>query len=162
MDNLSEAHLSRASPASLEQPFYAQGSEAVIRSVGRRIGGLTSDEAAARLEVHVSNELPVAVGVHPVRRFLAQFNNALIYFLIAAAVGTAMLGQFVDTTVIAAVVTVVAAQLAFTYLPIMQWLLDTRPIGHRDGLLILVVGGVVMAVLEVEKIVMRRTGWMTV
>jgi magnesium-transporting ATPase (P-type) len=69
-------------------------------------GGLTAREAAERLRTSGPNELPQALGVHPVVRFLAQFNNALIYFLIAAAVATALLGQFVDTTVIVAVVIV--------------------------------------------------------
>jgi len=60
--------------------------------------------------------------------------------------------------VLIAVSVVVLAQFAFTYLPIMQRLFDTRPVSLGDGLLIVAVGAAMMAVLEIEKLVMRRTG----
>src|SRR3546814_9884782 len=43
---------------------------------------------------------------HPALRFLAQFNSALIYFLLAAAVAAGVLGHLVDAGVILAVVIV--------------------------------------------------------
>src|SRR3546814_12861069 len=43
---------------------------------------------------------------HPALRFLAQFNSALIYFLLAAAVAAGVLGHLVDAGVILAVVLV--------------------------------------------------------
>jgi magnesium-transporting ATPase (P-type) len=64
--------------------------------------------------------------------------------------------------VLIAVAVVVAAQLAFTYLPIMQGLFDTRPVSLADGLLIVAVGAAMMVVLEIEKHVMRRTGRLAV
>ena len=45
-------------------------------------------------------------GPHPIRRFLAQFNNPLIYFLLAAAAAAWALGHRLDATVILAVVTI--------------------------------------------------------
>lgn len=60
--------------------------------------------------------------------------------------------------VLAAIAAVVAAQLSFTYAPLMHTLFDTRPIPLMDGLLIVAIGVAVMAVLEIEKSIMRRTG----
>ncbi len=66
--------------------------------------GLTSTEADARLGRYGPNRLPAAKGVHPVLRFLSQFNNTLIYFLLASAVAAMLLGHAIDAAVIMAVV----------------------------------------------------------
>ncbi|AHE55822.1 carbonate dehydratase [Sphingomonas sanxanigenens DSM 19645 = NX02] len=66
--------------------------------------GLSQDQAEARLHRHGPNALPGAVTVHPLLRFVAQFNSALIYFLLAAALAAALLDHFVDAAVIALVV----------------------------------------------------------
>jgi magnesium-transporting ATPase (P-type) len=72
--------------------------------LGTGPGGLSSEEAARRLHAHGPNELPAAPGPHPIRRLLAQFNNPLIYFLLAAAVAAGSIGHHVDAVVIVAVV----------------------------------------------------------
>jgi calcium-translocating P-type ATPase len=66
--------------------------------------GLSSADAAARLEQHGPNQLPAAPGDTLFTRFLLQFHNVLIYILLAAAVGTALLGEWIDTSVIIGVV----------------------------------------------------------
>jgi calcium-translocating P-type ATPase len=66
--------------------------------------GLSPAEAARRLAAHGPNRLPEARTRGPLRRFLAQFNNVLIYVLIGAAMVTAALQHWVDTGVILAVV----------------------------------------------------------
>ena len=71
--------------------------------------GLTDVEATARLVRFGRNELPDQKRAGPLRRFLAQFNNLLIYVLIGAAVVTGVLGYTKDTLVILAVVFVNAA-----------------------------------------------------
>ncbi len=53
--------------------------------------------------------------------------------------------------VLMAIGVVVAAQFAFTYLPVMQRLFETAPVSLADGMLIVAVGVIVMAVLEAEK-----------
>jgi len=68
--------------------------------------GLSSGEAERRLRQHGPNSIPTATRRHPILRFLAHFNNALIYFLLAGATAAAALGHFVDTGVILAVVLV--------------------------------------------------------
>jgi len=62
--------------------------------------------------------------------------------------------------VLSAVAVVIVAQAMFTYWPAMQALFDTRPLAFLDGVLVICIGMVMMAILEVEKIVMRRTGWL--
>ena len=66
--------------------------------------GLDAAEAAHRLIVNGPNQLPAPPRTHPVLRFLAHFNNMLIYFLLAAAAAAGFLGHFVDAGVIVAVV----------------------------------------------------------
>jgi magnesium-transporting ATPase (P-type) len=46
---------------------------------------------------------------------------------------------------------VVALQLAFTYLPFMQRLFETRSIGPVDGIVIVLMGVALLALLEIEK-----------
>jgi magnesium-transporting ATPase (P-type) len=66
--------------------------------------GLSAGEAAARLARHGPNDLPQARRRSALVRFAAQFNSALIYFLLAAAAGAWVLGHDVDAAVIMAVV----------------------------------------------------------
>jgi transposase InsO family protein len=68
--------------------------------------GLATGEAARRLAAYGPNQLPAPPGRNPVLRFLAQFNNALIYFLLTAAVVAWFMGHRVDAGVIVAVVLV--------------------------------------------------------
>ena len=67
-------------------------------------------------------------------------------------------GALGTPAVLIAIAVVVAAQFAFTYLPVMQRLFDSRPVSLGDGLLIVAAGVVVMIILEIEKNMMRRTG----
>jgi magnesium-transporting ATPase (P-type) len=60
--------------------------------------------------------------------------------------------------VLIAIGVAVAAQLAFTFLPAMQALFSTKPVSLTDGLLIVAVGVLAMAILEPEKHLMRRMG----
>ncbi|MEC9481793.1 MAG: cation-transporting P-type ATPase [Halomonas sp.] len=62
--------------------------------------------------------------------------------------------------VLIAVTVVVFAQCAFTYLSVMHGVFETRPVALADGLLIIGVGAAFMVVLEVEKSLMRRVGWL--
>jgi len=88
---------------SLPDP-HSQPIEACLSALDARPGGLSADEAARRLSAFGSNRLPEARSSGPVRRFLAQFHNVLIYVLLGAASVTGMLQHWVDTGVILAVV----------------------------------------------------------
>ncbi|WP_128515156.1 HAD-IC family P-type ATPase [Tabrizicola thermarum] len=85
-------------------PFHALSIDEALTRLNARPGGLSRDEAARRLAEHGPNRLPEARSRGPVLRFLAQFDNVLIYVLLAAAVVTAALQHWVDTGVILAVV----------------------------------------------------------
>ncbi|MFT3717258.1 HAD-IC family P-type ATPase [Pseudorhodoferax sp.] len=93
-----------AEPAASD--WHALPADDVLQRLDSRREGLTAAEAAARLARHGPNELPAPPRVHPFRRFLAQFNNALILFLLSAAVVAAVLGHWVDASVIVGVVLV--------------------------------------------------------
>lgn len=68
--------------------------------------GLTDHDAALRLERFGPNLLPSRKGAGWIRRSAAQFDNPLIYVLLAAGAITAVLGEYVDSGVIFAVVLV--------------------------------------------------------
>ncbi|TDC02294.1 HAD family hydrolase, partial [Micromonospora fluostatini] len=72
-------------------------------------GGLSREEAARRLERYGRNVLSAAGGGGVLRRVLRQFHHPLIYVLVAAAVITAVLDEYVDSAVILGVVLVNAA-----------------------------------------------------
>ncbi|MCP3055574.1 cation-transporting P-type ATPase [Aurantimonas marianensis] len=84
--------------------WHALDPAAALERAAAQPEGLTAAEAAARLERYGPNALPEAPRRGPLARFLAQFNNLLIYVLIASGVVTALLGHWTDTLVIFAVV----------------------------------------------------------
>jgi len=55
-----------------------------------------------------------------------------------------------------AIAGVVVAQLLFTYAPWMNRVFDTRPVPLADGVIIVLIGVATMAILEGEKILLRR------
>ncbi|MGB2579588.1 magnesium-transporting ATPase (P-type) [Elusimicrobium simillimum] len=81
--------------------WYAATAQDALKELGADMEhGLTEAEAAARLTKHGGNTLPQGKRKSPVLRFLAHFNDVLIYVLMVAAVITALLGHYVDTAVI--------------------------------------------------------------
>ncbi len=84
--------------------FHNRSVEAVLEALDAKPNGLSSQEAAHRLASHGPNRLPAPPRRHPALRFLAHFNNILIYVLIASAAITFALDHLVDTLVILAVV----------------------------------------------------------
>ena len=85
-------------------PWHTIGVAGVLAALQTSADGLDPSEAARRLAINGPNQLPAPPRAHPVLRFLAQFNNVLIYFLLAAAAAAGFLGHFVDAGVIVAVV----------------------------------------------------------
>ena len=75
----------------------------------RRVGadnarGLTSDEAAVRLDRHGPNAIPEQAGRGPWHTLLGQFTNFMTLILIAAAVVAAIVGDAVDSIAIMVIV----------------------------------------------------------
>ncbi len=79
---------------------YQQTVEQVLAQARSQANGLDRAEAQARLQKHGPNALPEKKGKPGWLRFLAHFNDVLIYVLLAAAVLTAVMGHWVDTLVI--------------------------------------------------------------
>jgi magnesium-transporting ATPase (P-type) len=84
--------------------FHSQTVDDVLKSLKSETTGLTSEEAAARLETFGHNRLPEPAKKNAVLRFLSHFNNVLIYVLLVSSVVTAVLQHWIDTGVILAVV----------------------------------------------------------
>ena len=88
---------------------HARSHDDSLAALDSRPEGLTGAEAARRLARHGPNRLPVARPPNPLLRLLAQFNNVVIHVLLAAALVTGLLGHWIDTSVILAVVLANAA-----------------------------------------------------
>lgn len=84
--------------------WHTRQIEVVLESLETTHDGLSRDKAAAKLIEHGPNRLPEARRRGPLLRFLSQFHNVLIYVLLAASGVTAMLGHWVDASVILGVV----------------------------------------------------------
>ena len=66
--------------------------------------GLAAGEVKRRQEKYGLNHITASSGTPAWLKFLLQFNQPLVYILLAAAVVTALLGEWVDSSVIFAVV----------------------------------------------------------
>jgi magnesium-transporting ATPase (P-type) len=91
------AHLAAAHALPIDQ---------IYREISSGPDGLTSDDARRRLALYGGNRLPAVKGPGPLRRFLAQFDNVLVYVLLVAAAVTVALAHWVDTAVILGVVVI--------------------------------------------------------
>jgi magnesium-transporting ATPase (P-type) len=92
-------------PAADSTPWHAMQAADVEQQLGvdpRR--GLDAAEAAERLKTYGANRLPQGKTMGPVARFLGQFNNILIYVLLAAGFIKLMLSLWLDASIIFAVV----------------------------------------------------------
>lgn len=91
---------------------YQQTIAQILEQKQTQPEGLNQAEAAERLQKLGPNALPQKKGKPAWLRFLAHFNDVLIYILLAAAVMTAVMGHWVDTAVILGV-TVINALIGY-------------------------------------------------
>ena len=84
--------------------WYQLDTSAVFTELKTRPKGLTAQEVEERLTQLGPNSLPEEAGLSRLKILLHQFKSPLIYILIVAAIVTALLGEFIDTGVIVAVV----------------------------------------------------------
>lgn len=68
--------------------------------------GLDNDEVTRRLEEYGPNEVARMAGHGPLMMFILQFHQPLVYILLAAAVVTTLMEEYIDAGVIMAVVLV--------------------------------------------------------
>jgi len=98
---MSPAQTADSDPA----PWHAMPAEEVERRL--RVDptrGLDAAEASERLKTNGPNRLPQGKKKGPLMRFLAQFNNILVYVLLAAGFIKLMLSLWLDASIIFAVV----------------------------------------------------------
>jgi magnesium-transporting ATPase (P-type) len=86
----------------VERPHSLSVGE-VETALATRTAGLSSDAAADRLREVGPNLLPEPRRTHPILRFLAHFNDTLIYILLGAAVIKAIMADWLEFWVIMAV-----------------------------------------------------------
>ncbi|MEQ9491921.1 MAG: cation-transporting P-type ATPase [Alphaproteobacteria bacterium] len=84
--------------------WHVLSQEETLERLDASAEGLSVAESQKRLAQHGPNRLPEAARRSGVVRFLLQFHNILIYVLLGSAAITAMLGHWIDTGVILAVV----------------------------------------------------------
>jgi len=125
-----------ANPA---RSWHSESIDHVLVELAAERQGLTGAEAGRRIALHGENRLPETRRPGPLSRLARQFNNLLILVLIAAAAITALLGHWLDTLVILAVV---AANTAIGYvqegraeqaLAALRGMLAPKAIAWRDG-----------------------------
>ncbi|MBK7821856.1 MAG: HAD-IC family P-type ATPase [Tessaracoccus sp.] len=87
---------------------WAEDAEAVAASLRSSPEGLATSDVERRLAEGGRNELPEAPQKPAWLRFLAHFNDLLVYILIGAAALKAISGDWIDFTVIAVVIVATA------------------------------------------------------
>lgn len=95
-------HHPAAAAGSANDP-HAHPAAEVLEGLATTRAGLESQEVQRRHAHFGPNSLPEPSTVHPALRFLAQFNNAIIYVLLAAAVIKLASRDYIDASVILAV-----------------------------------------------------------
>jgi len=84
--------------------WHALSADEVFRDLNSQPEGLSQGDAQERLSTYGPNRLPETARQSSLIRFLLHFHNILIYVLIGSAAMTALLGHWLDTGVILAVV----------------------------------------------------------
>src|SRR5690242_19452100 len=84
--------------------WHARAGDDVLRALETSDGGLTSEEARARLERVGPNRLPAAGGPSPLALLARQVASPLMYALLVAAIGAIAIGEMEDGLVVLAVV----------------------------------------------------------
>jgi magnesium-transporting ATPase (P-type) len=91
-------------PVSTPESWHTESNKTVLESLIATPDGLSTKEITHRLGKYGPNRLPEPKTRGPLMRFFYQFHNVLIYVLIVAGAITAMLGHWVDASVIFGVV----------------------------------------------------------
>lgn len=91
-----------------DRPWHALEVDEVRTHVETDLeSGLTTESVTSRQDKFGKNVLPEKEKTPEIIKFLRQFNDVLVYVLLAAAVVTGFLGEYIDTIVIVLVVTII-------------------------------------------------------
>lgn len=84
--------------------WHSESAETCLKKLNTNMHGLSSSAAKERLKSYGKNEIQVGKKKSIWQGWLNQFNNILIYILLIAALITALLQHWIDTSVIIGVV----------------------------------------------------------
>src|SRR3989338_7763258 len=88
-----------------ETPWHTMQTDEVVKNLGTNTDtGLNLTEVEDRLRKYGHNQLEEKEGVSPVMLFLSQFNDFIVWVLIAAAIVSGFMGEWVDALAILAIV----------------------------------------------------------
>jgi magnesium-transporting ATPase (P-type) len=131
-----------ATTVDTDRPWHGLPVAEIFAALVSQPDGLAADEARRRLLAHGPNRLPAPRPRPAWRRLLAQFNNVLIYVLLAAGAITALLQHWVDAGVILGVV-LINALIGFAQegkaedaLQAIRQMLSPQALALRDGHLV--------------------------
>ena len=96
---VTEARLPPGSPA-----WHALGEDSVLRLLDSTRAGLSQEVAATRLETYGPNELKQAAPVRPLVLLLGQFKSLIVWLLVAAAIVSGLMSEWVDCIAILSIV----------------------------------------------------------
>ena len=119
--------------------WHAHDSREALKKIASSTEGLSSEEAVQRAQTFGPNRIRPAKKKGPLARILAQFHNLLIYVLLGSGAVTALLGHWVDSGVIMAVV-LINAIIGFIQegkaekaLDAIRQMLSQQALVRRDG-----------------------------
>jgi len=78
--------------------------EEILKALKTTPKGLSEEEAKKRLKQYGPNELVAAKKIYPLKIFLEQFKDVLVIILLIATVVSMLIGEFLDASVIMAIV----------------------------------------------------------
>src|SRR3972149_5700260 len=88
-----------------ETPWHTMQTDEVVKNLGTNTDtGLNLTEVEDRLRKYGHNQLEEKEGVSPVMLFLSQFNDFIVWVLIAAAIVSGFMGEWIDAMAIIAIV----------------------------------------------------------
>ncbi|MGB0465901.1 MAG: cation-transporting P-type ATPase [Pontibacterium sp.] len=90
--------------SAVSERWHTYHPEQTFSELSTSQAGLSAEEARLRLQQYGPNRIPEPPRRGWLKRLLSQFHNVLIYVLMGTAVVTALLGHWLDTSVILAVV----------------------------------------------------------
>ncbi|MGV1099365.1 cation-translocating P-type ATPase [Thiovibrio sp. JS02] len=83
--------------------YYQQSPESVFARLRTQARGLSPEEAGRRLVEHGANAIAVEAGINPLLLFLGQFKNFIIYVLLFAVAFALLIGEYLDSLIILAI-----------------------------------------------------------
>lgn len=127
-----------SSPSASPSAWHTVTAEAVLERLEVTSAGLTTAEAGRRLQQYGPNALREAPPVNPLVILLGQFNSFVVWLLIGAGILSGIMGEWIDSIAIVAIVTLNAligffqeyrAERAIAALKSM-----TAPLGNRQNM----------------------------